>query len=208
MNRIFYNRQILKREGLESRSPGPTLFKVLSLVLIFVIMGCTDGVSRDDADSSVVESPTTLEDRFHEKNGASPAPEILDAKVIRSLRKDFKKKLSRERTEMLSTLKSKYRSSVAERKQKFHDWNQNEKTERHRFFSRDDVKSSERKTYVEDFIARRKVLLSEQKSEDQLDKRKQDEEQQSFEKEQETRLKEFENYLSRRMRPAEQLWNP
>jgi hypothetical protein len=131
--------------------------------------------------------------------------EVLSDRDVKTLRKEFKKKLKKEMSDLSSLQKKNRAQSKRDRKQSFKNWNQEEKRARHAYFEVN-PKGANRREYIRGFIERRDVILAKNKEEEKEMKAQQDKELAHLKKNHEERLKSLEDYLSRKQRPPQELW--
>ncbi len=85
------------------------------------------------------------------------------------------------------------------------EWEKKEREDRHKFFL-DHIKGPDRRTYVGDFLERRKLFMKILSDERQSRGSELDIKLRSLKEEQLDRLREFRDYLDRRVRPPMTLW--
>lgn len=131
--------------------------------------------------------------------------EVLTTKDVQTLRKEFKKKINKELSDLTSLQKRNRAQAKRERKASFKIWNQEEKKARHAYFEANQ-KGADRREYIRGFIERRDVILAKNAEEEKEIQTQQQKDLRQLKKNQAERLKTLEDHLNRKERPPQELW--
>jgi len=168
------------------------LFSQISIAFLLTVGGLQS--------SGCTEQGSSLAWKHAMANG-----DVLTDRDVKTLRKEFAKKLKSELSSLTSLQKNNRAQAKRERKQSFKVWNQEEKRARHAFFEAN-AKGAERREYIRGFIERRDRILAKNLEEQNELKEQQEKDLNSLKKGQDERLKSLEDHLARRQRPPEELW--
>lgn len=181
--------------ALSKKSGGPGRFAALGLLfLAFVAVPARASRPAASPSPSPLVSPQP-----------SVAPEPLGADEARTLSKEF---IRAQRTQLKASehrQEFELKELSLSHKARIREWDTKEKALRRAFF-KEHTRGPERRTYVQDFLARRKAFRA-ALAEERAAKLKQQEIQRKVLKEdQSAKLKEFDETLKRGQRPPERLW--
>jgi hypothetical protein len=149
--------------------------RALSFCLLFSLFfaACSkneSGVSLPSQSEST-PSPTPTDPAFSPEFLAWMAtfPSEITDKDARRLRREALTRLEKERSELRVEEQRELKRGVAERKRKRADWLREEKNARRKFFA-ENLHGPERRSYVQDFNARRVAFFAELKAEERAQK--------------------------------------
>lgn len=123
----------------------------------------------------------------------------------KTLLKQFSKAQDNEMAALKHRQKSELKEMKAAHKAQLNDWENKEKDARHKFFATH-KSGPDRRNYIQDYSRRRDILLQIQSDEEDRRSHDQSVRQDSLKSDQAQRLKDFQSYLDRGLRPPAQLW--
>jgi acyl-CoA synthetase (NDP forming) len=120
--------------------------------------------------------------------------------------KQFNKAQDNEMAALKHRHKSEMKELRAAHKAQLNEWESKERQARHQFFA-NNKGGPERRTYVQDYLRRREVLLKIQSDDEDRRSQEQSVRVDSLKNDQSQRLKEFQDFLNRGERPPARLWS-